>query len=712
MSKRAREIVILILTTLILPVLVLGLAVWQQQRAPAHAMETSAQRERVAAALADLETITRSAAPGEFPWRAQFRKDGRLYAGPLAVDAARGELSRLDRAILISGIRSHLPSVVIACAAVVFVLSLLMLVVAMSLGWAGRKSRDVLVRGFDLVRRALPPMLGAQVVLTAVGVVAAIAFEIEPLVEPDDPSVNEFKLVAIAVVVMGVSLWTAGKAVVNLRKTLAHFQPDPLEIRGRSLSRAQAPGLWRWVDGLADRMGALRPDQIVVGLTGGFFVTSGPKWLSPGGERFDGRTLYLPLPYLPLLRLDETEAILGHELAHFTGGDIDYSLRFLPIYAGVNRSLAAMDKAGGARDGSGGVITRPAIALGLFVMERFDRAVMHWSRLREFAADKAGADITSAEAAGRALLRTSAVEARIGETLAQAFRHPDTAPADLIAATLDHAREQGLDDPSGLSEKRQPHPTDTHPPTHQRLAALSVRFTQALRADVLSAPTAEALVWTSALFAAPDQMYRDLTDDFVTAAREAHRAHRESLETIAGAVADDEVVVRDSGGAAGWFITAAGVLLGAMAVGAKLLEGADLIAGVTGVIALAIIFLGVKLLIRGEKPFVTLRPRTIILDGVDRPLCWAEIDRVEYYVVGPAHKTRGLRLTVYLKPDAPLPGRAKGARRANIKRTKNKVEIGSMRFRNLTALAFIQLIDKYRAAEHARTLLEPQNAAQ
>jgi Zn-dependent protease with chaperone function len=559
-------------------------------------------------------------------------------------------------------------------------------------------------------------LLGVEVVLAAVGVVAATAFEVAPVIELEDPGSNEFKLVAIAIAMMGFSLWTAGKAVFNLRTTLARFQPDPLEIRGRSLSRAQAPGLWQWVDGLADRLGALRPDQIVVGLTRGFFVTSGPKLLSPGGEQFGGRTLYLPLPYLPLLRQDEAEAIIGHELGHFTGGDTEYSLRFLPIYAGVQRSLVAMDSAGRGRDGSDGLITRPAVELGKFAMERFDRAVLHWSRLREFAADEAGARITSADASGRALLRTGAVEARIGEILADAFQHPEAAPADLIAATIDHARDHGLDDPSEFREALHAHPTDTHPPTHQRLAALGVTLTPALLADVMSPPAAEALVRTSALFAAPDQLYRDLTDDFVGGARNAHRVYRESLEAAASAVGDDALVVRDSGGAAGWVMTICGLFLAAMGIGIKLQEsqspdGTNLMAGGCAIAALVTLYFSVKMLIRGHKPFVTLQPQTITLDGVDRPLAWAEIEQVAYYVVGPATKTKGLRFSVFLKPDAVLPGRGKGARRAKIDRKHHKIEIGSMRFRNLTAQGFIELIQKYRVAENARTLLEQQEAA-
>lgn len=716
MSNRIREICFLILTTLIVPAAVTGLGFWQKERAPTHETETLAERERVAAVLVDVEAATRSTPVGEIPWRAQVEKDGRVYVGAPAVDVVSGELNRLDRAILISKIRRHLPPVAIACATLVFALSLLVLVGASCLGWAGRRSRDALERGFDLVRRVLPFCLGVEVVSAALAVVAATAFEVAPMVELEDLDGNDIKILALAIGVTGFCLWVAGQAVFNLRHTLARFQPEPLELSGRSLSRTEAPGLWQWVDGLADRLDALRPDKIVVGLTRGFFVTSGPKLLSPGGQRFDGRTLYLPLPYLPLLRQDEVEAIIGHELGHFSGGDTEYSLRFLPIYAGVHRSLMAMDMAGRGHDGSDGLITRPAVELGKFAMEQFDRAVLHWSRLREFAADEAGARITSAEASGRALLRTSAVEARIDEILAEAFQHPENAPADLIAATLDHARRHGLDDPSTLSQELKAHPTDTHPPTHQRLTALGVVLTPALLADVALPPAEEELARTSALFAAPDQLYRDLTDDFVNGARNAHRARRETLEAAAGAVGDDALVVHDNASAYGWLLAVCAALLAAMGIGIKLQEGqfpegANEMAVGCGAVALFALYFAVKRLARGDKPFVTLRPQTITLDGVDRPLSWTEIEQVGYYVVGPANSTRALRFTVFLTPDASLPGRAKGSRRAKINRKRRKVEIGSMRFRNLTAQGFADLIHQYRVAENARTLLEQQNAA-
>ncbi|QAY78540.1 M48 family metalloprotease [Sphingosinicella sp. BN140058] len=714
MSSRLRGGFFLFLTTLILPAAFVALGLWQQQRAPEHHAEIVAQHQDVARVLADLEASGAGEVRSSIADMPQLRTNGMVYVGPAALSVAEAELKRLDRALLVSSVRNHLPTAVVLCAAIVLTISLVTLLGANLLGRAGRRSRDALERGFDLVRRILPILLGMQVVLTALGIVAAVAFEAEPLLELDNPNGREFKMMAIAVIVMGLSLWTAGKAVFNLRATLALFQPDPLEIDGRSLSRAQAPGLWQWVEGLADRLGALRPDQIVVGLTGGFFVTSGPKYLSPGGETFEGRTLYLPLPYLPLLRQDEAEAIVGHELGHFTGGDTEYSLRFLPIYAGVNRSLAAMVLAGRGADGSEGVITRPAVELGLFVMNRFDRAVMHWSRLREFAADEAGARITSAEAAARALLRYDAVMGRVGEVLGSAFREPHTAPDDLVAAAFAHARQRGLDNPAEEQEERDAHPTDTHPPRHQRLAALGIAPAPALLQDVMAAPADDALGRVSALFADPDGLFRELSADLVGGARAAHRAYRDELQAAAGAIGEETIVVRDSGAAGGWILMPVGLVFAAMAIGVKASdafpEGADLFAGIIAIFALLFIAAGLWLVRRGARPFVTLSPDAIILDGIDRPLAWNEIEQVGYHVVGPPAKTRGLRFSVFLKPDAAFPRRARG-RRARFKAKQRKIEIRSMRFRDVTAQDFAELIHRYRVADDARAVLEREGRA-
>jgi hypothetical protein len=176
------------------------------------------------------------------------------------------------------------------------------------------------------------------------------------------------------------------------------------------------------------------------------------------------------------------------------------------------------------------------------------------------------------------------------------------------------------------------------------------------------------------------------------------------------------VVVQDSTRGGGWALLVGGLLFVAITIGIKLWETqlpsevASLVL-VTGGIALVFVIVGLALLARGEKPFVTLHPDTIVLDGVDRPLFWSEIEEVGYQVVGGAN-ANGLRFSVVLTADAPLPGQAKGARRAKISRKKRRIEIASKRLRNkMTAQAFADLVERYRVADHARMLLAQQDAA-
>ena len=430
--SRFRGLASLVTATVLLPIVLLLLGLWEVQRGADDHAQFEAERQRLASLVTEMEA--RAPRDERFDPHLQFRYEGRNYAGPLAVDKAR---EARDEAGLLASLmdwRRVLPPVVVAGGAVAAGLSLLVLLAGAVLGRLGRASRDALVLGFSLVRRLLPATLSLQILAATAGFVAAVTFEAAALLQGGFDG-GAMKLLAIAVVAVGAVIVVAGTTVLGLRRALGAFEPDPLPIIGRTVTPAEAPGLWRLVEVLAARLGALKPEAVVVGLTEGFFVSAGPAVLEPGGTQATGRILYLPLPYLALLRGDEVAAIVGHELAHYAGGDTTYSQRFLPIYAGVGRSLDAVAE---GHQGSLGLLG-PSLRLGVFVMERFHLAGRHWSRAREFAADAAGAGVTSVDASARALLRTGAVGPRIAETLQAAADAPDAAPNDLVAAALDRA---------------------------------------------------------------------------------------------------------------------------------------------------------------------------------------------------------------------------------------------------------------------------------
>jgi Zn-dependent protease with chaperone function len=705
--QRRRAIFSLLLTTILLPLAFLALGLWEQQRGADDQEALDRHRLQVAEAVSALEA--RLAKPrGEMDFGAQFRRNGHTYAGPIALSQAREELGNAETALTLGSYRRYLPPVVMICAAVAAGLSFITLLAVMLLGRFGRKSRDALVRGFSLARRMLPLLLSAQVLLFATSFVAVGAFEVSAVLGSGSLSAGGAKLLGIAAIAIGASLWSAGKAILHLRRTVELFKPDPLPIMGRPISAEEAPGLWRLLDDLAKRLGALRPDNVVVGLTGGFFVASGAKVLEPGGKTLSGRTLYLPLPFLPLLREDEVAAIIGHELAHFSGGDTEYSLRFLPIYAGVERSLDAVAMAGARNDGSVSILMQPALRLGVFVMDQFHHAVRHWSRQREFAADAAGAGATSAEAAARALLRTSAAVPRIAETLSAAYEQPGAAPTDIVAAVLDRAAGRGLDDPADHLQQQQPHPTDTHPPTYQRLAALNHEPGAEMLAEAAAPPLPTALSRLDAYFAEPEALCRAATADFLRVARDNAQATHEALQAAAASVETEAVALHENTRASaivmftagGLFLAVALALLGLGMPGLSR-EEAWMVAGVASCLGLIPIAFGIPLLRRGREPYLILTPDNITVRGLDRPVAWKHVADLDMTLARGGVTTR-----ILLAPEAAVPAQLRRSRRVKLDMKHGTVTFTAVPPRHLKAEGFADLIARYRQADMARQILE------
>jgi len=709
-TERGRPALALLLSTVLLPLALLALGLWQAPRAVDDLAEAENREARMGKAVSLMEARI---APGGTPdMRMQYRRNGRLYAGPLALAEAREDLEDAQRAITVSRIRGWLPPVVAGSGALVAALSALALLGAVALGRAGRLSRDALLRGFSVVRHLLPPLLGAQVLLLAVGIVAAVSFESLAIVEVGDFSSGGIKLLMIAAVVAVFSLVTAGKALLQLRRAMGLFAPDPLEVQGRAVTPAEAPGLWRMIDDLATRLGALKPDQVVVGLTGGFHVSSGAKLLQPGNIETSARMLYLPLPYLPLLRQDEVAAIIGHELAHFSGGDTEYSLRFVPIYAGVGRSLEAVALAGIGQAGGPSLLIRPALQLGVFVLDQFHHAVRHWSRLREFAADAAGAGVTSTEAASRALLRTTAAHRGIEAVLEAAYGTPASAPPDLVAAVLEHAAEQGLADPAPHLEEEVPHPTDTHPPTRQRIAALGSDLPTLLAGAALP-PEPDAAARLAGYFADPAGLCRRATEDFMELAQAQARDTHAAVQAAAEGVAAGPLPLQANHRPLAIALVVIGLVFGLCGVALVLLgfQGVEPgFARAMGAVCLlggaATGAAGLWRLWRRQEPFLVLRPEDVQVTGLEQPIRWDDIADLDVSLQRGAVVMRML-----LVAGTAAPVRKGKARNVVLDGRRRIVTVTANLPRGMKAQDFADLIGRYRAAAAARRWLAEQTAA-
>ncbi|HCF3892329.1 TPA: M48 family metalloprotease [Pseudomonas aeruginosa] len=300
----------------------------------------------------------------------------------------------------------------------------------------------------------------------------------------------------------------------RLRGELLPLEEPVLHLLGRELDRVAAPGLWQWLGQIADRAGAPLPDHVVTGIEHCYFVTQAKVLLAPRGIPLEGRTLYIPLTYASVMSEAESAAIIGHELGHFAGRDAHYSLRFLPIYQGAASQLAAIEEQ------EANVFERaalePARLLAGYFLERFGLAVNHWSRLREFAADRRAAQLAGAPAMASALLRSAAAGAPIRAFLEHCLLAPARAPDNLVDAIHVYLGQSGLEAPAPGAEGLQVHPQDTHPPLGLRCTALGESFERTWAGTagraVPTRPPSQALgVW----FGAPLALSRALSADLL-----------------------------------------------------------------------------------------------------------------------------------------------------------------------------------------------------
>ena len=699
-SRRLPPVVWLVAWVVGVPALLGGLGAWEVERGLASAESYTRRQVELPVSVVQLRLLAATD-----PYASVRFEGGRsAYGAALAADKAQEALAVVTRDLPLARVRAWVPYATLGGALLALLAGLVALAGGGAAGLWARRSRDALLASFGLVRRVLPVLLGLQIVGLSLAVLAAALFEATGLWFTQRFSAGEAKLLLGALVIAALAAWAAVAAVRGLRGVFALFTPEPIDVRGRVLDEADAPGLWRLVRELAGRGDALVPDAVVVGLTGGFFVTESAVRLSPDARTLTGRTLYLPAPYLGVLDGREVSAVIGHELAHFAGEDTAYSRRFTPIYAGLHRALTALGNVG-----PGDLLTRPAAYVGHRSLGTFDAAVARWSRAREFEADRRGAQVSGAPPAASALLRVGVLGPVVGETLASAYGEPDAAPDDLVAGVLDAIPAAGFPDPGAHPDDRRAHPTDTHPPDRQRIAALGVPLDAELFARAARPLTVGDRAWPAALVADWTGLCRWLSADFLTGAREHRAAERVYLEETAAAVPADETVVHENGAPMVWTMgvlallfagAGAALLLYPRALGvahdalAQQILAAVAAAGIAGAgIYAALVHR------RGRTPLLVLTPDVLRSPLLDGAVAWQDV--ADFQIT---HGKR-LTLTLALTPDATLPRTKRLFSQVGVSRRRRHVSVQSLGARGLKPDAFAALVGRYLAASRARVHL-------
>lgn len=351
------------------------------------------------------------------------------------------------------------------------------------------------------------PLIRAVMLLLAVSVLAQGALFVYSVYTLEAILIKRVHFGILLVVGLGV----LGACAVLLKSSFALAKAEPLLLRAVRLDGTRHAGFFAFVSAIASKLGAKMPDHIVVGLEPNFFVTASDVRLARQDAILKGTTLFVSLGLLRVFKSEELAAVVGHELGHFRGDDVSYSMKFAPTYSRLGQSLAELGQSTGDLANLARLPAMVALSICLIEFAAAERSV---GRDRELLADRAGAEAADGQALARALVKVAlfapqwgaltnahTVELEKGRTftnLAQTYAGVCTqTSADLNWAA---AREE-------LGKSVQSHPVDTHPPLLARLQNLRTTLFD-ISPDQLTTPEVAA----STLVPEVEQIEEDLSN--------------------------------------------------------------------------------------------------------------------------------------------------------------------------------------------------------
>lgn len=496
-----------------------------------------------------------------------------------------------------------------------------------------RKSQDTLVIMFNRCRKIFPFMMLGQIVFCCLSIVFYSLSEIIWIVSSFQMGRGSYKLILLIGMLILCVLWILIKSIINVKNCFSMFQLSPSLVIGHNISEQQAAGLWQWVRNLAEKINAVVPDNIVVGMEECFYVTANSVQLVDG-EHLTGNTLYFPVIYSRFMNEEEIAAIVGHELGHFTGQDTQYSLRFIPLYSSLQNSLEQV--AIKALDNSwiDNIVIYPSLYIGNYFLKSLDETVNYWSRIREHAADVVGAKASSASAFSGALLRICALSDDINQQIHRLYQGKFN-DLDLAATTFQLLKSREAIDVKAQLENTITHPLDSHPPTNLRIKALNVPIDDALLAQASRPVNEDDYRTVDKWFADPQALCQQLTLMLKKELGEQGEQIRKELEEVSQTVVPEEVNTFWLGKKNVWFMGGFALVLFFIAAWTTYLifsgSGAThstlvKVATWTGGGALCLVLASLAMYRKTLQPLFTLSNDSIVSEQLNKPIMLADIE--------------------------------------------------------------------------------------
>ncbi len=277
-------------------------------------------------------------------------------------------------------------------------------------------------------------------------------------------------IIKILIIFACIALGAIGVVIAAIFKR----PDDDFIVQGEILTREMAPQLWYDLELLSSKMQTAPPDHVIAGIDDNFFVTQLPIKVQGKDQQVQtltGRSLFVSLSLLKKLPGQEADAVLLHELAHFSGNDTVYSQRIAPLLSRYDHFLQGLYEGG---------LSLPVFYFAVMFRALYEISLGTLSRQREFRADRLAAEGTSPHDMAHALLRITAYSQYRAELEKEFFDAEEAHEQVNLSERIDGgflAYTSSFVDKHNVGDLASTHPFDSHPPLKQRLEAIGFRAT-------------------------------------------------------------------------------------------------------------------------------------------------------------------------------------------------------------------------------------------
>jgi Zn-dependent protease with chaperone function len=240
---------------------------------------------------------------------------------------------------------------------------------------------------------------------------------------------------------------------------------------GRRLRRDEAPELFDEIDRIRGEMNAPKIHELIILPEFNAAIRQVPRLGIFGWYK---NYLFVGLPLLSFLTLDEFRAVVAHEFGHLSGKHSSFTSWIYRLRATWARLLESFDG-----------VEEPSLLFGRFFRKfgpYFNAYTFVLARRQEYEADAASAELAGAHAAGQALVKSSIggqyLEEEFWPHISRLNDHRAEPPCELYVdmqeQLVDCSRDEDAEVWLETALTRNPGLSDTHPSLAQRLEALGV----------------------------------------------------------------------------------------------------------------------------------------------------------------------------------------------------------------------------------------------